>query len=88
MNSLLRALIVDDEPDVRQGLRALLGAHPELQVIGEAGSVSDALAWMQNEKPDVVFLDMEMPGGSGLRWPMPWKRQVARFLSPPTRIMP
>lgn len=66
MNSLLRALIVDDEPDVRQGLRALLAAHPELQVIGEAGSVADALVCMQREKPDVVFLDMEMPGGSGL----------------------
>lgn len=66
MNSLLRALIVDDEPDVRQGLRALLAAHPELQVIGEAGSVADALVWMQSDKPDVVFLDMEMPGGSGL----------------------
>ncbi|MFZ9941712.1 MAG: LytR/AlgR family response regulator transcription factor [Luteolibacter sp.] len=66
MNSLLSALIVDDEPDVRQGLRALLGAHPELQVIGEAGSVADALVCMQLEKPDVVFLDMEMPGGCGL----------------------
>lgn len=66
MNSLLRALIVDDEPDVRQGLRALLAAHPELQVIGEAASVADALVWMQSDKPDVVFLDMEMPGGSGL----------------------
>ncbi|MGA0846202.1 MAG: LytR/AlgR family response regulator transcription factor [Luteolibacter sp.] len=66
MNSLLSALIVDDEPDVRQGLRALLGAHPELQVIGEAGSVTDALVCMQREKPDVVFLDLEMPGGSGL----------------------
>jgi two-component system LytT family response regulator len=66
MNSLLRALIVDDEPDVRQGLRALLAAYPELQVVGEAGGVADALEWMQSEKPDVVFLDMEMQGGSGL----------------------
>jgi two-component system LytT family response regulator len=63
---LLSALIVDDEPDVRQGLRALLGAHPELQVIAEAGSVAEALVCLQREKPDVVFLDMEMPGGSGL----------------------
>jgi two-component system LytT family response regulator len=63
---LLSALIVDDEPDVRQGLRALLGAHPELQVIAEAGSVAEALVCLQTQKPDVVFLDMEMPGGSGL----------------------
>jgi two-component system, LytTR family, response regulator len=66
MNSLLSALIVDDEPEVRQGLRALLGAHPELHVIGEAGSVAEALVCMQIKKPDVVFLDMEMPGGCGL----------------------
>jgi two-component system LytT family response regulator len=66
MNSLVNALIVDDEPDVRQGLRALLGAHPEVQIIGEAGSVAEALVFLQSQAPDVLFLDMEMPGGSGL----------------------
>jgi two-component system LytT family response regulator len=79
MNSLLRALIVDDEPDVRQGLRALLAAHPELQVIGEAASVADALVWLQSGKPDVVFLDMEMPGGSGL--------ELARSMDKATRTV-
>ena len=67
MGFLLKALIVDDEPDIRQGLRAMLCAHPEIEVIGEAGSVADAMVSLQAQKPDVVFLDMEMPGGSGLR---------------------
>lgn len=66
MNSLLSALIVDDEPDVRQGLRGLLGVHPEILVIGEAGSVAEAQLFLQSQTPDVLFLDMEMPGGAGL----------------------
>ena len=45
MNSVLSALIVDDEPEVRQGLRALLGAHSEIQVVGEAASVTEALVF-------------------------------------------
>ena len=66
MNSVLSALIVDDEPEVRQGLRALLGAHSEIQVVGEAASVTEALVFLQNHAPDILFLDMEMPGGCGL----------------------
>ena len=66
MNSLLSALIVDDEQEVRQGLRALLEAHSEIQVVGEAASVAEALVFLQNHAPDILFLDMEMPGGSGL----------------------
>ena len=66
MNSLLSVLIVDDEPEVRQGLRALLAAHSEIQVVGEAASVTEALVFLQNHAPDILFLDMELPGGSGL----------------------
>jgi two-component system LytT family response regulator len=66
MSLMLKALIVDDESDIRQGLRAMLCTHPEIEVIGEAGSVAEALVCLQTQKPDVVFLDMEMPGGSGL----------------------
>lgn len=67
MSFLLTALIVDDEPEIRQGLRALLCAHPEIEVLGEAGSVAEVLVSLKTQKPDVVFLDMEMPGGSGLQ---------------------
>ena len=66
MSFLLKALIVDDEPEIRQGLRAMLGAHPEIEVLGEAGSVAEVLVFLQTQTPNVVFLDMEMPGGSGL----------------------
>jgi two-component system LytT family response regulator len=66
MNPLLKVLIVDDEPEARQRLHALLDAHPELEVIAESGTVADARIRLQSEQPDVVFLDMEMPGGSGL----------------------
>lgn len=66
MNSPLETLIVDDESDVRQRLRVLLRAHPEIEVVGEAASVAQARAFLQDQTPALVFLDMEMPGGSGL----------------------
>ena len=66
MNSPLKTLIVDDEPAARQRLRVLLIAHPEIEVVGEVGSVAEASAFVQEQAPQLVFLDMEMPGGSGL----------------------
>jgi two-component system LytT family response regulator len=66
MNSPLKTLIVDDEPAARQRLRVILLAHPEIEVVGEAGSVAEASAFLQDQTPELVFLDMEMPGGSGL----------------------
>jgi two-component system LytT family response regulator len=66
MNSLLKTLIVDDEPAARQRLRVLLTAHPEIEVVGEVGSVAEASAFVEVQAPQLVFLDMEMPGGSGL----------------------
>jgi two-component system LytT family response regulator len=66
MNSPLKTLIVDDEPAARQRLRVLLTAHPEIEVVGEVGSVAEASAFVLDQAPQLVFLDMEMPGGSGL----------------------
>jgi two-component system LytT family response regulator len=66
MNSPLKTLIVDDEPAARQRLRVLLTAHPEIEVVGEVGSVAEASAFVLDHAPQLVFLDMEMPGGSGL----------------------
>ena len=66
MNSPLKTLIVDDEPAARQRLRVLLIAHPEIEVVGEVGSVAEASAFVEEQAPQLVFLDMEMPGGSGL----------------------
>jgi two-component system LytT family response regulator len=66
MNATLKTLIVDDEPLARDLLASMLAAHPEVEVIGTAGSVAEARAFLESETPDLVFLDMEMPGASGL----------------------
>lgn len=61
----LRAILVDDEPPARRRLRQLLSAHPSVSVVGEADTVESA-AWLVEEvRPDVVFLDIQMPPQSG-----------------------
>lgn len=62
----IRVLIVDDHPVVRAGLTSMLGTQPELQVIGSASSGEEALAIIQRESPDVVLLDLRMPGLNGI----------------------
>jgi two-component system, LytTR family, response regulator LytT len=64
--SPIRALIVDDEAPARSELAYLLAAHPEVQVAGEAAGAGEAIALMRDRRYDVVFLDVEMPGASGL----------------------
>ena len=61
----MRALIVDDERLARNALRRLLSAHPEVKVVGEASNCDEAMGAIQKCWPDVLFLDVEMPGGSG-----------------------
>lgn len=65
MINTLQALIVDDEWLVREELKTLLAAYPEIQIIGEAGSVAQAVAMLEHVKPDVIFLDIQMPGATG-----------------------
>lgn len=62
----MRALIVDDEAPARERLRRLLAAFPELQVVGEARDGEQALSQVVALAPDVLFLDVQMPGASGL----------------------
>lgn len=66
MNSKIKALIVDDEPLARIALATLLAEHGQVEVIGMAGGVKEARVLLARQTPDVVFLDMEMPGGTGL----------------------
>jgi two-component system LytT family response regulator len=61
----LEALIVDDERLARKELRSLLAAHPEVSVVGEADSVAAALAALESERPDLVFLDIQLAGETG-----------------------
>jgi two-component system LytT family response regulator len=63
----LRTLIVDDEPLARDRLRGFLKAEPAVELIGECGSGTEAIAMIQAASPDLVFLDMQMPGCDGLQ---------------------
>ena len=62
----LRALLVDDERLARKRLAALLAAHPQVAIVGEADGSEAALAIAEDLRPDVVFLDVEMPPANGL----------------------
>ncbi|WP_341501174.1 response regulator [Gallaecimonas sp. GXIMD4217] len=62
----IRTLIVDDEPLARKGLRLRLEQFSDLEVVGEAGSAREALQCLAALKPDLLFLDIQMPGTSGI----------------------
>jgi two-component system, LytTR family, response regulator len=61
----IRALIVDDEPLARQNISLLLENDPDVDVIGECGSGSEAVRFMKKEAPDLLFLDIQMPEMNG-----------------------
>jgi two-component system LytT family response regulator len=61
----IRALIVDDEPLARERIRALLREEPDVEVVGECGDGPSAVAAIQKLAPDLLFLDVQMPGMDG-----------------------
>jgi two-component system LytT family response regulator len=61
----IRALVVDDEPPARHGLSRMLGAHRDITVVGESRNGSEAVRAIRAARPDLVFLDVEMPGIDG-----------------------
>jgi len=61
----MRTLIIDDERLARKELNALLANHPEIEVIGECTNAEEARQAIHTHKPDLVFLDIQMPGESG-----------------------
>ena len=63
----LRTLLADDEPLARERLRAMLTKDATLEIIGECGNGPDAIAAIRRDRPDVVFLDVQMPGCDGLQ---------------------
>ncbi len=63
---MIRTLIVDDEEFARERLRQLLAAVPEVEIVGEAANGEQALAQVAELRPDLVLLDIQMPGASGL----------------------
>jgi DNA-binding NarL/FixJ family response regulator len=62
----LRLLIADDHPVFRHGIRALLSATPDVEVVGEATSGDEAIALAETLQPDVILMDIQMPGVNGI----------------------
>jgi DNA-binding NarL/FixJ family response regulator len=63
---MITIMLVDDHPVVREGLRGMLEAEPDLSVVGEAGSGAEALALARVHRPDVILMDLRMPGTDGV----------------------
>ena len=61
----MKTLIVDDEPPARRELRRLLAGFQGIEVVGEAGNIDEARSRIEELAPEVMFLDIQMPGGSG-----------------------
>jgi two-component system LytT family response regulator len=60
-----RVLVVDDEPLARQRIVELLAAEPDLELVGEARAAAEAVRLIRMRRPDLVFLDVQLPGGDG-----------------------
>ncbi|MCX2947969.1 response regulator [Lentzea sp. NEAU-D7] len=63
---MISLLIVDDHPVVRDGLRGMFGADPRFEVVGEAGDGAEAVAAAERLRPDVILMDLRMPGTDGV----------------------
>jgi DNA-binding NarL/FixJ family response regulator len=66
MPTRIRLAVVDDHPVVREGLIAMLRTEPDFEIVGEAGTGPDAVALVADRDPDVLLLDLELPGLDGV----------------------
>jgi DNA-binding NarL/FixJ family response regulator len=82
-----RVMIVDDQAVVRAGFAAILGAEPDLTVVGEAGTGEQALAMAERERPDVVLMDIRMPGMDGLTATERITAAVTSLSGEPVRVL-
>lgn len=73
---MITVLLVDDHPVVRAGVRSLLDGEPDLRVVAEAGSGDEAVTLARRLRPDVVLMDLRMPGGDGVSATARIRREV------------
>src|SRR5687768_3558379 len=66
MEESIRVLIADDHPLFRDGMRGLLGSLPDMEVVGEASSGEQAIVLARQLQPDVILMDIKMPGINGI----------------------
>ncbi len=71
----IRVMLVDDHPIVRQGVRSVLANHPDIEVVGEADGASSLFANLEALKPNVILLDVRMPGPNGIEITQRLKRE-------------
>jgi len=62
----MRVIVVDDHSLFRAGLKALFDSQPDFEVVGEAGTIKDAVALVRSQQPDLVLMDIGLPDGSGI----------------------
>ena len=77
---VISVLIVDDHPVVRQGLRALLDVQDDIVVAGEAGDGATAVSLAMSLRPDIVLLDLKLPGTDGIALLEPLRASGLRVL--------
>lgn len=78
----IKVLIADDEPLARRGLEQVLAVHPECTIVGEARNGRETVRALRALQPDVVFLDIQMPGLNGVEL----AQVLARFRTPPAAV--
>ena len=65
MSRRLRVFLADDEPPARRRMRRMLAGEPDVEIVGECGTGADAVEQVRTLQPDLVLLDVQMPGGDG-----------------------
>ncbi len=78
----IKVLIVDDEPHIRKILQKVIEGNPAFEVVGDCDNMTEAIIQFNSRKPDVVFMDIEINGGSGID-----SARVIRELNPDTKII-
>jgi DNA-binding NarL/FixJ family response regulator len=80
---MIRVLLADDQPLVRTGLRMILSAEPDMEIVGEACNGAEAISLCARARPDVVLMDVRMPGIDGIEA----TRTITTGQDPPPRVL-